>query len=380
MRTLWTRPTWYEVAGVTALAVWAVTLADAADRIALAAVLGVGAALSLLLRKSVPLVPLPVVLACLVATDAVAGFPGPDDPYLLMLVWASYSVGRHAAVRYQPWPAFLILLFVALTAPEARTAGDVLFPFFFAAVPWLAGLALQLSTARAQHAERRAGDLAAEMLTVAGRAEVDERLRIARELHDVMGHTLTGLSLQAQTLRRRAAAGESVSESDLRTIEGSANALLSDVRRLVGLLNEDAGDPRGPLPGADDLESLVRLGAGPGQVVTLATSGEPQPIPPALSTTLYRMCQEALTNAARHGAPGTVAVEVTWSEGWVQLEVSNPVVGEGATDESLASAGNGLRGMRERAALHGGRLQLSQRDDRWTVTVSMPTPVSQVVT
>lgn len=381
MKRLWTRPTWYEIAGVTALAVWAVTLADEADHSALAAALGIASASSLLLRRSVPLLPLAVTLTCLLTSATLAGYPGPDDPYLLALVWASYSAGRHAPPRSQPWPAFMVLLFVALTSPGAQAPGDIVFPFMFAGVPWLAGLALQLATNRAQRAESKADDLASQMLTVAGRAEVDERLRIARELHDVMGHTLTGLSLQAQALRRRVAAGKPLAEADVRTIETTTNELLTDVRRLVGLLHSDSDDERRPLPGIGDLETLVGQSVRHGQQVELIVRGEPRPLPPALSSSLFRICQEALSNAGRHGGGGTVWVEVTWASDSVLLEVRNDLRVAVPDDASLAwPGGHGLPGMRERAELHGGRFRVTQDERTWKIDVVMPTPALQALT
>ncbi len=256
-----------------------------------------------------------------------------------------------------------------------------MFPFIFAGVPWLAGLALQLATSRAQRAESKADDLASQMLTVAGRAEVDERLRIARELHDVMGHTLTGLSLQAQTLRRRVAAGKALAEADVRTVEATTNELLTDVRRLVGLLHSDTDDERRPLPGIGDLETLVGQSARHGQQVELMVRGEPRPLPPALSTSLFRICQEALSNAGRHGGGGTVSVEVTWASDSVLLEVRNTLRGAAPESASLDwPGGHGLAGMRERAELHGGRFRVTQDEHTWKIDVVMPTPALQAVT
>ena len=380
MGSLWAKPTWYEVAGVTALAVWTVTLADTADRVLLATSLGVVSALALLLRRTAPLLPMPVVLVGMLASASVAGRPSPDDPYLLMLIWASYSAGRHASPRYQPWVAFNVLVFVALTAPDAKTASDVVFPFIFAGVPWLAGLALQLADRRAHRAEVKADALTSEMLTVAGRAEVDERLRIARELHDVMGHTLTGLSLQLQALRRRAAGGRQVTELDLLVVESTTTELLGDVRRLVGLLKSDADAARRPLPGVDDLESLVQSGARHGQRVQLTMTGEPRPLPPTLSTAIFRICQESLANAAHHGGDGLVSVQVDWTTESLSLAVQNPLQHAGASNGAAPLVhGHGLAGMRERAELLGGSFRATRDVSLWTVSVDIPTPALPVV-
>jgi signal transduction histidine kinase len=380
MERLWKRPTWYEIAGVTALAVWTITLSDAADRVALAAAFGVAAALSLLLRRSVPLLPMATVLTCMLASDALAGRPAPDDPYLLMLIWASYSAGRHAALRYLPWVAFFVLALIGLTASEADTTSDLLFPVVFVGVPWLAGLALQLEVGRARRAEGKADALTAEILTVAGRAEVDERLRIARELHDVMGHTLIGLSLQLQTLRRGAAAGQPINETDLRLAEDTTGELLVDIRRLVGLLKSDVDAARRPLPGVEDLDELVRGGTRHGQDAVLTMVGDPRPLPPALSTALFRICQEALANAAHHGADGPVRVRLEWAPESVSLVVRNGLRATSAgDDESPPREGHGLLGMSERAELHGGTLRITKSAQLWTVSAHLPTPAMQVV-
>jgi signal transduction histidine kinase len=242
-------------------------------------------------------------------------------------------------------------------------------------LPWVGGLALQLGAARAHQAESRAEVLNSEILDTAARAEAQERLRIAREMHDVIGHSLTGLSLHAQVLRRRAEAGQDVRAGDLRALEAMAQELLTEVRGMVGLLS-DSATPLRPAPSLDDLPELVALGTRPGQELAFRVDGDPRAIPPAISASALRIAQECLTNARRHGGDGPVDLVVTWSPRSVEVESTNPL--PAAPSRPEPGPGHGLLGMRERARVHGGHVQVDATHERWHVRATLPTPVVEV--
>jgi signal transduction histidine kinase len=357
---------------VVLVGAWAWSLSSEAASPALAAGLSLLAAALLLLRQRMPVVTLLGLLAALILLAQVAGYPGPDDPYLVMLTWAAYSVGRYAPVRHQPWAAFAVLLLVAGNATEASGPADIVFPFIIGGLPWIGGLALQLGTERADRAEQRAEVLNSEILETAARAETEERLRIAREMHDVIGHSLTGLSLQIQVLRRRAAAGRAAEEDDLRALESIAHELLDEVRGMVGLL-ADSATPLRPAPCLEDLPELIHRSARSGQELALLVHGEPRPIPPAISATALRIAQECLTNARRHGGDGPVDLVVTWGPRSVQVEASNPMPAHPSPPDHRQ--GHGLLSMRERARVHGGHVHVDATDERWYVRATLPTPV-----
>jgi signal transduction histidine kinase len=207
-----------------------------------------------------------------------------------------------------------------------------------------------------------------------------ERVRIARDMHDVVAHSLAVVIAQADGARYAVAAGEAnpqaasstldaaIAAEALTTISATARSALADVRLLLGQLRHQQGD--GPQPTLADLEELyaqVRAAGVPLRVdVDPAPPGES---PAAVQLAVYRILQEALTNALRHGMPqGEVAVRLAWLPDRVELEVSNPL----APGPRAARAGHGLIGMRERAQLAGGRLDVVEDDGAFTVRAHVP--------
>jgi signal transduction histidine kinase len=300
--------------------------------------------------------------------------PGPEDALLLAVVHASFLVGRFAPPRHQPWAAsgVLLLLSANLVEPGREVAAaDAVFPVLLTAGPWLLGLTVQVAARREAAAVRRAGEIDETRLQEVRRATTEERLRIAQELHDVVAHEISGLSLQAQVLRRRAESGTDVAVADLRDLERTARAAMTDVRRLLGVLRPVAESP--PLDPADGLEELPALVARAndlGHRVRLVETGTPRPLPPVVSAAAYRIVQESLTNARRHGLPGTTSVEVGWRESEVSLVVRNPA----ATIPAVGD-GHGLPGIRDRARLLGGEADVGHADGEWRVAVVLPAPV-----
>jgi signal transduction histidine kinase len=301
-----------------------------------------------------------------------AGYGGPDDPYIVMLAWASYGVGRHARLDRQPWAAAGALLLISLNVAggDARIPGDIVFPVLFTAVPWILGLLVQRATHRADHATLHADRLQAERDRELEEAAEAERLRIARDLHDVAAHCLTVVSLQAQVARRRVEAGQPVDAATMRQIESSAAEALSALRSVVGALRP-AGDEaaNAPVPGLEALPALVAQSKAAGQDVTLSQSGQAQRLTPAADLAVYRVVQESVTNALRHGGPGTTAIDLTWQPSAVEVTVRSPL---GTTAAATPHPGHGLVGMRERVSLLGGRLQTGPQGSHWVVLASVP--------
>lgn len=195
-----------------------------------------------------------------------------------------------------------------------------------------------------------------------------ERVRIARDMHDVVAHSLAVVVAQADGARYAAASDPAVATAALATISGTARSALSDVRLLLGQLRHRQGD--GPQPTLADLEELythvraagVRLRVD----VDPAPPGEP---PAAVQLAVYRILQEALTNALRHGASGgPVDVRLAWLPDRVELVVRNPLPPGPPTPK----AGHGLIGMRERAQLTGGRLDAAGESGEFVVRAEIP--------
>ena len=192
----------------------------------------------------------------------------------------------------------------------------------------------------------------------ADRAVRSERAALARELHDIAGHHLSGIIVGAQAATALLASDPERARGMLRTVQEDARITLGDLRRTVGLLRDDepggGGGPR-PAPTMAGIGLLAEAARDRGQDVALAVVGGPRSLGPLAEATAYRMVQESLANAARH-APGALChVSVTWAADRVEVVVRNEAA-DGAPTASASSAGFGLAGMAERAELVGARL------------------------
>ena len=222
---------------------------------------------------------------------------------------------------------------------------------------------------------RRARTLATEKALAEARARAavaEERARIARELHDVVTHHVNLVVLQAMAADGRAAPDDPVREN-LRVIERSGREALTEMRRLLGVLrDDDAERPLAPQPGVDDVGALVGSARDAGLSVDLDVSGTPRKLPAGLALTVYRIVQEALTNAARHAAGSRVGVRLRYEPDAVDVAV---VDDGGQAADSAPGGGRGLLGMRERVAVYAGTLETGPSDDGgFAVHARLPLP------
>jgi signal transduction histidine kinase len=204
---------------------------------------------------------------------------------------------------------------------------------------------------RAQLAERER-DLAAR------EAVVEERARIARELHDAIAHNVSMMVVQAGAERRVLDGGQGAPREVLETIEQIGRAALTEMRRLVGMLRSDTGDPLAPQPGLVDLATLVSQVGEAGLPVELVVEGERRELPVGIELSAYRIVQEALTNAIKHAGEARATVRIRYGDDSLELEISDDGAGAAAP---VSSGGHGLVGMRERVALYGGRLDAGRQ-------------------
>jgi signal transduction histidine kinase len=355
------------------LGVWAIFAAAGAGLLLPGLAVTVPLVVVLVFAPRWPLAGLVATFGALLVPDS-WGVSLPEDPFLAMVVYASYVFGRHASMAAQPWAGagVFLLLSLNLLAPDRDpSAADAVFPVLLTAGPWLLGISVQLATRREDAAVRYADDLDARHGEAVRRAAVEERLGIAQELHDVGAHDISAVSLQAQVARRTVEAGQPVAGEDLRTIEQNAQQAMIDLRRLLGVLRpSNVAAPIAPSEGLDQLDALVEACGKLGHTVDLQVSGVSRPLPPALSLAAFRIVQETLTNARRHGLPGRTEVEVIWSDESVHLRVRNPAAGDST------SRGHGLTGIEERAQMFGGQATFTADGarGRWVVEVDLPAP------
>jgi signal transduction histidine kinase len=206
--------------------------------------------------------------------------------------------------------------------------------------------------------ERRAEIAERERDLVAREAVVEERARIARELHDVIAHHVSMIVLQAGAERRVLEGSNASTREVLETVERTGRSALTEMRRLLGMLRADTNEPLTPQPRLTDLPTLVGQLRAAGLPVDLCVEGDPRELPVGIELSAYRIVQEGLTNALKHAGNATASVNVRYGSDSLELEIAD----DGAERSTpIASGGHGLLGMRERVALYGGRLDAGHR-------------------
>jgi signal transduction histidine kinase len=202
---------------------------------------------------------------------------------------------------------------------------------------------------------RARGARAAQQAT---RAVADERARIARELHDIVAHSLSVVTLQTQAVRRRLGSDHEPEAESLQAVERTAREALEEMRRLLGALRVGGDEPAPltPQPGLSQIDTLVEQTRRAGIAVEVLTSGERPRLNPGLDLAGYRVVQEALTNVRRHASASRVRVDLRYTGEEVAIEV-----GDDGSGHRPGGPGNGLIGMRERVELYGGSLETGSR-------------------
>jgi signal transduction histidine kinase len=221
--------------------------------------------------------------------------------------------------------------------------------------------------ARAEHLER-------EREERAERAVVEERNRIARELHDVAAHHLSGIALQAAALDRTLPHDAQPARTMVDDIRTESATALTAMRRLIDVLRHDDTDGRAPQPTLGDLEDLAERAQADGIDVTIEDLARPARLPRDVDLAAYRIIQEALTNVRRHADGASTAITVRERDDLLDLEVIDDGTGNGNVAPGDVEPGHGLLGMRERAALLGGSLVAGPRRDGpgWRVRATLP--------
>jgi len=302
--------------------------------------------------------PLPSALAVFL-TFPVLAVLGPS--YVLfygqavMIGVALYAVARYAPPREAVVGVLagaLLLVGADLTVPELQSPGEIVFHWAVAILLVAAAYNLRRMARRAAESQRRA--VAAEVAAAerALAAVVDERARIARELHDIVAHAVSTIVVQAGAAEQVVEDDPEVARRSLATIRATGSSALAEMRRLVAVLRDDETvGPLEPQPGLAALGQLVESMRSSGLEVELAQTGEVRPLPAGVDLAAYRIVQEGLTNVRRHSAAGCAEVAVAFSEDRLRVEVHDVGPPVQAPPEP---GGHGLVGIRERVALYGG--------------------------
>jgi signal transduction histidine kinase len=333
-----TRPLWIDVARVALLLAVVTGSSVHHDHSAVAAVLAIVSTVPLLRRRTHPVAVLAIVTAGTVASVAAGYWFSP-----FQLAYALYTVASRPGVRAPRRTALISIGAIAIAASITgyHEFGDSASRLVFIVAAWLFGDSI---------GSRRAF-IDRERETHSREAVAEEQARIARELHDVVAHALSVVVVQA-------AAADDVFEREperardaVRAIEGAARSALGELRRVLGVLHEDA--EREPQPGLARIDALVEQVRATGLAISLQLEGSPRPLPAAIDLSAYRIVQEALTNTLKHAGAAHATVRIRYGD---DLEIDVRDDGHGAANGN--GTGSGLIGMRERVAILGGTLEI----------------------
>jgi signal transduction histidine kinase len=286
-----------------------------------------------------------------------AGDLEPLNLPLIAVLFMGYAMGaytRGPAAVAAPLILGLGMLIVVASFDE-HVFTDFVFPTAFVLVAWLAGRGLRTRarlTEELHEAAARAQE--AHELQIA-RAAAEERRRIAREMHDVVAHSVSVMVVQAGGARRILERDPQRAVEAATHIEDVGRAALTEMRRLLGMMHhgdEEAG--RTPQPTLRELDGLVARSRAAGLDVTLVVEGDPRPLPPGKDLAAYRVVQEALTNAIKHAGAAATSVTVRWEPSSLELEI---VDRGGKAMNGTNGSGHGLVGMEERMRLYDGSLR-----------------------
>jgi signal transduction histidine kinase len=285
-----------------------------------------------------------------------------------------YGLGAFAPGRRSVWmlaAAVVITSLNQVTKPGGGVAAVFPMEAFAVLMPYALGRVVRARAARELASRDAAERLDAELVTSARAAAHDERSRIAREVHDVIGHSVSVMVIQAGGARLVMGEEPDRAEESLRCVERAGHEALVELRNLLGSLGD--GDPHAlaPQPGLRDISPLLAHAQASGVSVNVCVDGPPVPVPPALDLCAYRIVQEALTNAIKHAAPANASVNVRWRESVLELEISDD--GRHRRSGKRTTGGHGIAGMRERVALHSGSFEASaQPNGGFTVRAHLP--------
>jgi signal transduction histidine kinase len=291
---------------------------------------------------------------------------------LIALGIAAFLVDRRSAIALGVGAAagIIAVYFVVEARGANQNAAFLVYNIAVVALVMALGIGLQIQREYARALESRTREL--EDLRDVERREAiaQERLRIARELHDIVGHALAAITLHAQVARRRLTGDPSRLSEPLDEIVELSSSALSQTRESVGLMRGD-GDPTevGPLPTLDDLDVLIARLRTANARIELVRDGAITPVPGRVESAGYRIAQEALSNFIKHAGAAKAVVTIRQAARELTVEVRD----DGARVAALARPGSGIRGMRERAAALGGTLEAGPSPDGgWTVTARFP--------
>ena len=292
------------------------------------------------------------------------------DSGLVKGPFVSFLVGLTICFRFGMRPGRLqsvaglgfvicVAALVEVDAPNGKV-GDFIWDAITFTIAWIIGFAVGEKYREVDEAKERAAAAEREREERARRAVADERARIARELHDVVGHSVSVMTVQASAVRRLLEPDQERVGEALQVVEQTGREALAEMRRMVGVLRHAEEAPAlAPQPSLEEIERLVQHARDRGLPVELSIEGDPVELPTGIDLTAYRLVQEGLTNAIKHARAQQAEVVIRYENGHVELMVSDD--GPGGGDGG--GSGHGLVGMQERVHVYGGELEAGPRPE-----------------
>jgi signal transduction histidine kinase len=304
------------------------------------------------------------------ATALVLGLVSFVDERLVPELFVPFLAGVAASILFgllperrqaiAGWVVVVAMVGIVVHNDPKGAAGDYIWVTIWFTIAWIVGWAFVGQSRQAQEARERALRAEREREERARLAVAEERARIARELHDVVGHSVSVMTVQASAVRRLLEPEQEREREALLIVEQTGREAMAEMRRMVGVLRRPEEAPAlAPQPSLEHLDKLVEQARESGLPVTLKIEGDAVRLPAGVDLTAYRLVQEGLTNALKHARAQHAEVLVRYSNGFVELSVTDDGSGDGGGD----SGGHGLVGMRERISVYGGNLEAGPRPE-----------------
>jgi signal transduction histidine kinase len=335
-------------------------------------VVGVALGAPLVWRRTAPL----ATIAAVAAAGMVMG-AALTRPQELVGTFASLGLATFSVAAHEPRRRALagLGITIAVVVGVSLATGDdaMVFPIVVFGGVWILGRVARGRAKLTAELAARAEQLDRERARRERDAVARERARIARELHDVVAHSVSVMVIQAGAARRVLDRDPEASVGALCAVESTGRDALTEMRRLLGILRPEGEDAdHSPQPSLERLGALVARARDAGLQVELRSEGDPGPLAPGVDLTAFRLVQEGLTNALKHGGRGPARVTLRWSDELLEVEIANRVDDDGAVSDALLGSGQGLVGMRERVALCGGELRAGPVGRGFVVRARLP--------
>lgn len=342
---------------------------------ALGIVLVIGQTLPLLIAFRLPVIALTVVMVSFVVHT------GLDHEVIWIVQFTAFIAGFMGITQGGNRQSLLVLLIIYVGVvlafgifSEGDRAGNVVVQFLLFGGLWVIGTLFRTRRIRLESTEHVLANLEAEQDRLAREAVQEERVRIARDLHDIVGHTLNLIVVQAGAAQAVFKSRPDQALESLEAIETISRQSLSDMERMLGILrpSDGDGDSYGVHSSLEEVDRLAKQFTEAGLPVKVNVKGAPRKLPPSLDLSAYRIVQEALTNTLKHAGTAKAAVAISYLEDKIEVDIIDDGNSSGET-ESGSIGGRGLIGMKERVALFGGTLEVGPAaDGGFRVHASLP--------